>query len=139
MTKRSTAAFASLFALALAAGGAAQAQAPRDGTAAALEGNVVGGGVATITGGGDDATVTYSPGGAGGGMAFHAQPGRAARFAGTQGDGPQVEYGPPRRRALSALAPNLTARAAGRVPPMPPRGLRARHWGANIGRGLDTP
>ncbi len=94
MTKR-TAAFASLFALALAAGGAAQAQAPLDGGAAALEGNVVGGGTATITGGGDNTTITYSAGGAGGGMAFHAQPGRAARFAGTQGDGPQVEYGPP--------------------------------------------
>ncbi len=42
-------AFASLFALALAAG-AAQAQAPRDGSAAALGGNVVGGGVATLSG-----------------------------------------------------------------------------------------
>ena len=93
MTKRT--ALASLFALALAAG-AAQAQAPRDGTAAALlDGNVVGGGIATLHGGGDDSTVTYSAGGAGGGMAFHAQPGRAARFAATQGDGPQVEYGPP--------------------------------------------
>ena len=93
MTKR-TAAFASLFALALAAG-AAQAQAPLDGTAAALEGNVVGGGAATLSGGGDNATVTYSTGGAGGGMTFHAQPGRAARFAGTQGDGPVVEYAAP--------------------------------------------
>ncbi len=99
---RSSTAFASLFALALAvavalAAGAAQAQAqaPRDGSAAALDGNVVGGGIATLSGGGDDATVTYSAGGAGGGMTFHAQPGRAARFAGTQGDGPQVEYGPP--------------------------------------------
>jgi hypothetical protein len=34
-------------------------------------------------------------GGAGGGMTFHLQPGRAARFAGTRGDGPRVEYGPP--------------------------------------------
>ena len=93
MTKRT--ALASLFALALAAGGAAQAQAPRDGTAAALEGNVVGGGVATITGGGDNATITYSTGGAGGGMTFHAQPGRAARFAGTDGDGPVVRYAAP--------------------------------------------
>ncbi len=93
MTMRSTA-FASFFALALA-GGAAQAQAPLDGGAAALSGNVVGGGSATITGGGDDRTITYSSGGAGGGMTFHAQPGRAARFGSTQGDGPQVEYGPP--------------------------------------------
>jgi len=62
--------FASVIALGVA--GAAQAQAPRDGSAAALAGNVVGGGYATITGGGDDRTITYSTGGAGGGMAFHA-------------------------------------------------------------------
>jgi hypothetical protein len=76
---RSSTAFASLFALALAlalAAGAAHAQAPRDGSAAALDGNVVGGGIATLSGGGDDATITYSAGGAGGGMAFHAQSGR---------------------------------------------------------------
>ena len=83
-------AFASFFALALAAG-AAQAQAPRDGSAAALDGNVVVGGIATLSGGGGDATVTYSAGGAGGGMTFHAQPGRVARFAGSN-DGLQVEY-----------------------------------------------
>jgi hypothetical protein len=91
---RSSTAFASLFALALAAG-AAQAQAPRDGSAAALDGNVVGGGIATLSGGGDDATVTYSAGGAGGGMTFHAQSGRAARFAGSDGDGPMVQYSAP--------------------------------------------
>ena len=93
MTRSSTA-FASLFAFALAAG-AAQAQAPRDGTAVALDGNVVGGGVATLSGGGDDATITYSTGGAGGGMTFHAQAGRVARFVGSDGDGPVVQYGPP--------------------------------------------
>ncbi len=49
MTKRTTA-LASLFALALAAG-AAHAQAPLDGSAAALGGNVVGGG--------DNAEVVY--------------------------------------------------------------------------------
>ena len=81
--------------IALGAAGAAQAQAPRDGGAAALAGNVVGGGVATLSGGGDNATVTYSTGGAGGGMTFHSQAGRAARFAGTQGDGPVVEYTAP--------------------------------------------
>ena len=85
--------FATLIALGTA--GAAQAQAPRDGSAAALAGNVVGGGVATLSGGGDNATVTYSAGGAGGGMTFHLQAGRAARFAGTQGDGPVVEYSAP--------------------------------------------
>ena len=81
--------------IAIGAAGAAQAQAPQDGGAAALDGNVVGGGVATLSGGGDNATVTYSAGGAGGGMAFHSQPGWAARFAGTQGDGPAVEYPAP--------------------------------------------
>jgi hypothetical protein len=81
--------------IALGAAGAAQAQAPRDGSATALAGNVVGGGVATLSGGGDNATVTYSTGGAGGGMTFHSQAGRAARFAGTQGDGPVVEYTAP--------------------------------------------
>ena len=74
-----TAAFASLFALALAAG-AAQDYQP------------IGGGSATITGGGDDRTITYSAGGAGGGMAFHSQSGRPARFAGGHGDGQLVEY-----------------------------------------------
>ena len=88
-----TAAFASLFALALAAG-AAQAQAPRDG-GSAVDGNVVGGGIATLSGGGDNATVTYSAGGAGGGMTFHSQSGRAAGFAGSDGDGPVVQYAAP--------------------------------------------
>ena len=71
-----TASTAALFALALA--GAAQAYDP------------VGGGSATLSGGGDNLTITYSAGGAGGGMAFHSQSGRAARFAGTDGDGPIV-------------------------------------------------
>jgi len=86
-----------LFASAIVLGTAtaALAQAPRDGSAAALGGNVVGGGYATLSGGGDNATVTYSTGGAGGGMTFHEQAGRAARFAGTQGDGPTVEYTAP--------------------------------------------
>ena len=76
-------AFASLFALASAAG-AAQAQAP-------LDGNVVGGGIATLSGGGDNMTITYSAGGAGAGGTVHSQPGRIARFAGSN-DGMQVEY-----------------------------------------------
>ncbi len=77
--------FASLFALALAAG-AAQAQVP-------LDGNVVGGGGATIAGGGDDMTITYSLGGAGDGRsALLSQPGRLARFSGGHGDGLIVEY-----------------------------------------------
>ncbi len=72
---------AALFALALA--GAAQAYDP------------IGGSSATISGGGDDLTITYSTGGAGGGMTFHSQSGRAARFAGTDGDGPIVQYSAP--------------------------------------------
>ncbi len=70
-------AFASLFAFALA--GAAHAETP------------IGGGSATISGGGDNITITYSTGGAGGGSAVHSQSGRVARFAGSN-DGIQVEY-----------------------------------------------
>ena len=76
---RSTA-FASFFALALAAG-AAHAEA----------GNVVGGGGATLAGGGDDMRITYSTGGAGAGGGVLSQAGRLARFAGSN-DGLQVEY-----------------------------------------------
>ena len=71
-------ALASLFALALA--GTAQAYQP------------IGGGSATISGGGDDLAITYSAGGAGGGMATHSQSERLARFAGSHGDGQVVEY-----------------------------------------------
>ncbi len=75
-------AFASLFALALAAGAAQANQ---------LDGNVVGGGSATISGGGDDMAITYSTGGAGAGGILPSQSGRLARFAGSN-DGIQVEY-----------------------------------------------
>ncbi len=89
MMKRT--ALASVFAVALAAG-AAQAQAPLDGSAA-TNGNVVGGGSATLSGGGDDMTITYSTGGAGGGSgALLSQAGRLAGFAGGHGDGQLVEY-----------------------------------------------
>jgi len=87
---RSSTAFASLFALALAAG-AAQAQAPLDGSGRMPGGNVVGGGGASISGGGDDMAITYSTGGAGAGGVL-SQSGRPARFAGTHGDGSLVEY-----------------------------------------------
>ena len=73
-------ALAPLFAFALAAGAAHAEWAP------------IGGGSATITGGGGDMAITYSVGGAGGGMAFHSQSGRLARFAGGHGDGQLVEY-----------------------------------------------
>ena len=68
---------AALFALALA--GAAQAYDP------------VGGGSATISGGGDDMAITYSTGGAGGGSSVNSQSARLARIAGNS-DGVQVEY-----------------------------------------------
>ena len=73
-------AFASLFALALAAG-AAHAEA----------GSIVGGGGATISGG-DNMAITYSAGGAGGGSGVLTQSGRLAGFAGSHGDGQLVEY-----------------------------------------------
>jgi hypothetical protein len=85
-------AFASLFAVTLAAS-AAQAQAPLAGTGRVLDGGaIVGGGGATIAGGGDDMTITYSTPGAGGGGGLLSQPGRLARFAGSHGDGQVVEY-----------------------------------------------
>ena len=76
---------ASLFALALVAGAAH----------AAWAGTVVGGGGATLSGGGDNMQITHSTPGAGGGGGAFAQAGRLARFAGTDGDGLQVEYSAP--------------------------------------------
>jgi hypothetical protein len=75
---------AALFAI--GAAGAAQAQ---------VAGNVVGGGGATITGGGDNTQITYSMGGAGAGSGLIVQLGRLAAFAGSDGDGPRVNYGAP--------------------------------------------
>jgi hypothetical protein len=43
-------------------------------------------------GGGDDQQITYSLGGAGGGASF-VQSGRLVTFAGSDGDGPQWNYG----------------------------------------------
>ena len=68
------------------------AQAPMNGTASLAQvGDVLGGGGATISGGGDDMTITYSRGGAGGG-AIYAQPGRIATFAGSGGGSPSWTY-----------------------------------------------
>jgi hypothetical protein len=68
-------------------------------------GNVVGGGRgATLVGGGDDMVILYATSGAGGGGAGWSQAGRTARFAATDGDGPQVEY--------TAAAPARTGREA---------------------------
>ena len=87
--------FASLLAIGIA--GAAQAQAPSTfniaGQAPGQQvGNIAGGGSATLSGGGDDLTITYSAPGAGGGGGVLSQSGRFARFASTHGDGLLVEY-----------------------------------------------
>ena len=90
--------FASLLATGIA--GSAQAQAPSTfniaGQAPGQQvGNIVGGGTgAQLQGGGDDLSITYSAGGAGGGGVL-SQSGRFARFASTHGDGLLVEYGAP--------------------------------------------
>ncbi|MCB4823564.1 hypothetical protein [Roseicella aerolata] len=85
-------AFAGIFAVVLAAG-AAQAQAPLAGTGQVPGGAaILGGGSATISGGGDTMTIVYSTPGGGGGAGLPSQPGRPARFGGSQGDGQVVEY-----------------------------------------------
>ncbi len=87
--------FASLAVLVAIGGPPVAAQAPSSHAMAttipADAGNVVGGGGATMFGGGDDRIILYSGGGAGGGSNL-AQTGWLGRFAGTNGDGPQVEY-----------------------------------------------
>jgi hypothetical protein len=76
--------FAALFAI--GAAGSAQAES---------NGNVVGGGGATITGGGDNTQITYSMVAAGAGSGLIVQLGRLAAFAGSDGDGPRLNYGAP--------------------------------------------
>lgn len=86
---RSTA-FASLAALAAVVSGPSTAPAQEmtdtTGVLAPQVGNVVGGGSSTMVGSGEDMVIHYSRGGAGGGASL-AQPGRLARFAGSDGDG----------------------------------------------------
>jgi hypothetical protein len=83
--------FASL--IALGAAGAAQAQAPDPGGRWPAGGNIVGGADATISGGGDNLTITYNTGGAGGGgSALMTQPGQVARVTGNSGGKMQIEY-----------------------------------------------
>lgn len=85
-------AFAAVVVVTLAAD-AAQAQAPLDGAGRmAAGGSLVGGGGATIDGGGGDMTITYSTYGAGSGGGMPSQPALIARFTGSLGDGPVVEY-----------------------------------------------
>ena len=75
--------------------GAALAQAPEPGGQVPAGGLVQGGAIATLSGSGEDAKVTYATAGAGGGMAENLQPGRVGRFVGSDGDGrPRFEYGP---------------------------------------------
>ena len=90
--------FASLLAIGIAGGAQAQAPSTFDvaGQAPGQQvGNIEGGGGATLSGGGDNMTITYSVPGAGGGGGVLSQSGRLARFAGTHGDGLLVEYAAP--------------------------------------------
>ena len=103
--------FASLLAIGIAGG--AQAQAPSTfniaGQAPGQQvGNIAGGGSATLSGGGDDLSITYSAPGAGGGGGVLSQSGRLARFASTHGDGLLVEYGAPAASADPGRAAWLT-------------------------------
>jgi hypothetical protein len=86
--------FASLIALGTAAAaGAAQAQAPDATGRVPTTGNIVGGGAATIAGGGDNMQITYATGGAGGGLVPLAQPPRLARARNSTGGGSMgVDY-----------------------------------------------
>jgi hypothetical protein len=87
---------AALLATGLAAG-AAQAQVSEPGTGLVpAGGSIVGGGVAAMTGSGDEARVTYAASGAGGGGGAYEQAGRLATFAGSDGDGrPRWTYAAP--------------------------------------------
>lgn len=96
------------FATALAAAsGAARAQAYMPGDMPPQAGNVVGGGGATISGGGDDMTITYSGTGAGGGSVSVQVP-RMARALNTTTGGISVEYLEPER-----MPPGREARLVG--------------------------
>ena len=75
-----------------AATGTVQAQPAERFLGGGAQGNVVGGGVATIMGGDDNMSILYSGGGAGAGRSDPAQAGRLARLGGGTGNGPEVEY-----------------------------------------------
>jgi hypothetical protein len=96
---------ASMIALGAAAAGAAQAQAPDAAGRVPGRGNIVGGGLAAaVVGGGDDMAILYAAPGGGGGGAGWSQAERTARFAATDGDGPQVEYAAPSSTATGREA-----------------------------------
>lgn len=104
--------FASLVAIGIA--GTAQAQAPSSLNIAGHAptqaiGNIVGGGNgAAIFGGGDDRTIQYAQPGAGAGGSAWGTAGLVGRFANTQGDGLQVEYGAPTAPARAGREAWLT-------------------------------
>ncbi len=91
--------FAAIASLTILAAGATVpvAHAQRGGDALGVPpgvGRIVGGGGASIAGGGDNLVITYARTGAGGGMSFE-QPGRTATFIGSDGEGkPSFRYGP---------------------------------------------
>lgn len=98
--------FASVIALGAAGAGAAHAQAPdTTGLSVPAAGNAVGGGAATIVGGGDDMAILYSGAGAGAGRggALQAQAPRLARarngFGGVSIDYLEPETAPAGREA----------------------------------------
>ena len=100
----------------LAVGAAhARAQAPEPGGTTATGGIVQGGAIATLSGSGDDATVTYATGGGGGGAADHLQLARPAGFTGSDGEGkPKFAYGPAPRLSGTGREARLTAAATTR-------------------------
>ena len=75
---------------------AAHAQAPADGSHMSMDlgSGVVGGGGATLNGGADDMTITYSQRGAGGGASYE-QPVRIGIFAGNSGGNPSFTHTAP--------------------------------------------
>jgi hypothetical protein len=95
MARITTLASLSILGALVAAPPLVRAQAPTELTARSTPaGNVVGGGGATLAGGGDDRSITYSNVGAGGGARYE-QPGRSAIFGGNSGGSPYWIYGEP--------------------------------------------
>lgn len=100
---RSTA-FASLILLGALSAAPALAQAPSDlARMPVLAGNIVGGGGATMTGGGDNMAITYSRSGAGGGASYE-QLGQPTSFDRSAGDNGYTGY-----EAPVAVAPGRNA------------------------------
>jgi hypothetical protein len=95
MVRITTLASLSILGALVAAPTLVRAQAPTElAPLSAPTGNVVGGGGATLAGGGDDRSITYSNIGAGGGARYE-QPGRSTTFGGNSGGSPYWTYGEP--------------------------------------------